>query len=64
MVYIDREGKNQSSYPIQTILAEEGKKDVTTRVRYIDETEIDLQTTRGRRDRQIPKYQIQMRCTH
>jgi hypothetical protein len=37
MAYIDREGKKQSSYPIQTI----GKKDVTN-VRYIDETKIDL----------------------
>jgi hypothetical protein len=29
MAYIDREGKNHSSYPIQTILAVEGKREMS-----------------------------------
>jgi len=50
----DWEGKNQSSYPIQTMLAVEGKRDAT-RVRYIYEADRDLHDSRVKNSHRI-KY--------
>jgi hypothetical protein len=45
-------GKDQSSYPIQTMLAVEGKRD-ETRVHYADEADGDLHDSRVKNSHRI-----------